>query len=117
MNEQDQEAFEKWFYNTILVNPWDSHKAAWKAGCEYARSDVKSLREEITGWKEAARSEAIKNNLLQVEINKLRDTLESIDKSKNSPESDYLSARDALKSVIEELKQVGDLLKKKAKTK
>jgi len=86
MNNQDKEAFEKWFQDFYKVdfNPGDprfmNQSIAWKYACEYKQKEI---------------------DCLQAENKKLRDALESIANSKNYPEPDYLIAREALKEVGE----------------
>lgn len=74
MTDKDKEAFEKWFYSAILVNPLESHKEAWQAALEYERKrrsplDALSLYDKLE--RERARGEK-----LEAENAKLRDCVE-----------------------------------------
>jgi regulator of replication initiation timing len=103
MSAQDLEEFEKWFYSSVLVNPLESHKAAWQAALKYARSEgpegslhqegelsrnmswkessemmnsmASSLGKELKQYKEIAKSKVSEVNKLQAENKKLREAL------------------------------------------
>jgi len=99
MNNQDKEAFEKWFKDFYQVDPYDprlmNQSIAWKYACEYKQKEIDILKNhDIAGYKEGI-------DCLESENKKLRDVLESIANSKNYPEPDYLIAREALKEVGE----------------
>jgi hypothetical protein len=85
MNNQDKEAFEKWFKDFYQIDRWDprlmNQSIAWQAACEYMRNKSNPL--DALSLYEKLETERAKNK-------KLRDALAWYADRKNCDNPDFV---------------------------